>query len=407
MKICVLGLGYIGLPTAAVVSAAGHRVIGVDTNSDVVDTINRGKIHITEPGLEDLVFDCVKSERLYATTDVQSADVFVIAVPTPFKSDEADETPRPDLTYVYQAVQQICTVLKSGDLIILESTSPVGTTRALSNYINQELARLNGPEYKVDYNIAYCPERVIPGKVLHEIRYNSRVIGGLTTEGSTCAKDFYETFVCGECSISSGPEVAEMVKLSENSFRDLNIAFANQLARVANEFDIDVWEVIEQANKHPRVDILSPGPGVGGHCIAVDPWFLINSARDHTRLSEMARIINDEQPDYVVSRVCSMAERYPNKKILCLGLSFKADVDDFRESPALQVAKCLKDLFGSRVILDDPFIDKVYNEKVPLAHSDIINSDDILVLLVDHTIYKEMSPRSKYIIDTRGCWKNV
>ena len=255
-----------------------------------------------------------------------------------------------------------------------------------------------------NYEIAYCPERVIPGKVLHELRHNSRVIGGLTLDASSQAKAFYESFVQGECVISSKPEVAEMVKLAENSFRDLNIAFANQLSRVADEFDINVWEVIQQANRHPRVDILSPGPGVGGHCIAVDPWFLVTSARSHTRLSEMARLINDEQPHYVVSRVRSIAEQHPRKKILCLGLTFKADVDDFRESPALQVSMMLTKLYGDRVVLDDPFINKLDIYKVPLNREVIANSDDILVLLVDHIEYKEILPQSKCIIDTRGCW---
>ncbi len=336
-RVSVIGLGYIGLPTAAVLASRKIEVIGIDVNQAVVDTINNGDVHIIEPDLDIVVRAAVNQGFLKASTKPEPADAFLIAVPTPFKDGHL-----PDLRHVESATRAIAKVLKPGNLIILESTSPVGTTEQLCKWLAEDRTDLNfpGTNGPIDVHVAHCPERVLPGHVLNELINNDRVIGGLTAACSERAMQLYETFVEADMLVTNA-RTAEMCKLVENSFRDVNIAFANELSIVCDKADISVWELIKLANHHPRVNILQPGAGVGGHCIAVDPWFIVSQAGDDARLIRTAREVNDYKPNFVADKICATAKQANTNKITCLGLAFKPDIDDLRESPALEVVRIL------------------------------------------------------------------
>ncbi|MFK5951135.1 MAG: UDP-N-acetyl-D-mannosamine dehydrogenase, partial [Methylococcales bacterium] len=321
-KICVIGLGYIGLPTASLLGTKGFSVHGVDVSEHVVDTINKGKIHIVEPDLDIMVKSAVNAGNLKAGLEPIEADVFIIAVPTPFKGDY-----EPDLSYVESATKMISPFVKPGDLVILESTSPVGTT----DEVVAKILTADGHDTEKEVFVAHCPERVLPGRILIELVENDRIVGGVNALATEKAVEFYNTFVRGEV-LSTDSRTAEMAKLTENSSRDVSIAFANELSLICDDEGINVWELISLANRHPRVNILNPGPGVGGHCIAVDPWFIVARSPEHAKLIKTARLVNDAKPDWVIEKVKSRAEKFKHPVIGCLGLAFKADVDDLRES---------------------------------------------------------------------------
>lgn len=408
-SVCVVGLGYIGLPTAAVIARAGCQVLGLDVTQSVVDTINRGQIHIEEVDLDGLVQGVVARGLLSASTEVAPADVFVIAVPTPFDKDHA-----PDISYVLAAGRTIAPVLKAGDVVILESTSPVGTTEQLRDMI----ARMR-PDLKVpgltpdipDISIAYCPERVLPGRILEELTNNDRSIGGITPRCARKALAFYKRFVRGEC-VTTDARSAEMTKLVENAYRDVNIAFANELSMAADHMGLDVWEVIRLANRHPRVNILSPGPGVGGHCIAVDPWFIVHGAPEQTPLIRTARGVNDGKMHHVIAQAEALIEAHPDAQVACLGLAFKANIDDFRESPARFVTSRLVRKFGTRISVVEPYVNELPLEfkDTGVAHIDIddaLETCQILIVLVDHDVFRvvPLAERAdKLVYDTRGIW---
>lgn len=405
--VCCVGLGYIGLPTSAVIARSGFRVLGIDINSRIVETINSGGIHIEEADLDGLVAEVVAAGMLHASLHVVPADIFLIAVPTPFSDGHV-----PDTSYVLSATQKIAPVLKVGDLVILESTSPVGTTEAIRDLLSELRPDLRMPgtgDGAPDIAIAYCPERVLPGRILTELIDNDRSIGGITPRCTELAVAFYKRFVKGEC-VTTTSRVAEMVKLSENAFRDVNIAFANELSLVADRLDLNVWEVIRLANRHPRVNILMPGPGVGGHCIAVDPWFIVHSAPEQSLLIRTAREVNDGKTNYVVDRVAALMEANPAARVAALGLAFKANIDDFRESPALKVAEELWKRFGDRVALVEPYAQELPRELTGASLVDLDNAlaeCGIVVVLVDHDVFKNVDKRKlagKTIYDTRGIW---
>jgi UDP-N-acetyl-D-mannosaminuronic acid dehydrogenase len=408
-SVCVMGLGYIGLPTAAVVARSGSRVLGIDVRPDVVETVNQGRVHIEEVDLDALVQGVVQRGLLTAATAPAPADVFLIAVPTPFEGDHV-----PDISYVLAAARSIAPVLKSGDLVVLESTSPVGTTEEVRDLIETLRPDLKVPHAgngAADIAIAYCPERVLPGRILVELIDNDRCIGGITPRCARKALSFYRGFVRGAC-ITTSARVAEMVKLSENAFRDVNIAFANELSMVSDGLGIDVWEVIRLANRHPRVNILSPGPGVGGHCIAVDPWFIVHADPARTPLIRTAREVNDGKMAFAADAAAALIAAHPDAQVAVLGLAFKANVDDFRESPALEVAERLAHRFGSRIAIVEPHIGAL-----PAAFDGtgarLIDIDTalaecgVMIVLVDHDIFKSVPPEEradKIIYDTRGIW---
>jgi UDP-N-acetyl-D-mannosaminuronic acid dehydrogenase len=408
-EVCVLGLGYIGLPTAAVIARAGCKVLGVDVNDHVVETINRGEIHIEEVDLDGLVQGVVARKMLRASTIVEPSDVFVIAVPTPF-----DENHAPDISYVLHAATNIAAVLKSGDTIIIESTSPVGTTGQVRDLIAKLRPDLKMPGISAetpDISIAYCPERVLPGRILEELTNNDRSIGGITPRCARKALTFYKRFVRGEC-ITTDARSAEMTKLVENAFRDVNIAFANELSIVADHMGLDVWEVIRLANRHPRVNILQPGPGVGGHCIAVDPWFIVHGAPEQSPLIRTARNVNDGKVDHVIARAAAMISENPSKRVGCMGLAFKANIDDFRESPAMKVAAELASRFGNRINIVEPYAAALPPE-FDGTGARLIDVDaallecDILITLVDHDAFKAIplaERAGKLVYDVRGIW---
>lgn len=397
--IAVLGLGYIGLPTAALLASRKKKVIGVDVNQHVVDTINLGKIHIVEPELDWLVYSAITSGYLSATTRIEPADVFLIAVPTPFT-----EGNKPDLSYVEAAAQAIAPVLAKGNLVILESTSPVGTTEKLAAWLAAARPDLQFPQQAgegADIQIAYCPERVLPGKVVRELMANDRVIGGLTHKAADMASVLYKTFVEGSILLTDA-RTAELCKLVENSFRDVNIAFANELSIICDRLNIDVWELIRLANRHPRVNILQPGAGVGGHCIAVDPWFIVDAAPNEARLIRMAREVNDHKPKWVLEKVKSaiidiLAKKRGSTigdiKVACLGLAFKADIDDLRQSPALEISQSISKL-GCQVLIVEPYI-KMLPEKLMapnvslLTLDDAVSCADVICVLVKHRLFIE------------------
>lgn len=407
--ISIIGLGYIGLPTAAAFAARRKTVVGVDVNQDTVDTINRGEVHIVEPELDMLVRAAVTQGHLRATTEVEAADAFLIAVPTPFK-----EGHKPDLSYVEAASRAVARVLKPGNLVVLESTSPVGATEKVAGWLAEMRPDLSFPQSageQSDIRIAHCPERVLPGHVIRELVENDRVIGGMTCKCSELATELYQIFVRGECVLTDA-RTAEMCKLTENSFRDVNIAFANELSIISDKLDINVWELIRLANRHPRVNILQPGPGVGGHCIAVDPWFIVDSAPDQARLIRTARLVNDEKSSYVADRVRRAASRFKAPVIACFGLSFKADIDDLRESPAVAIVEKIAIEGHGRVLAVEPNISSMpprLAECVELCDpATALGQADIVVLLVDHREFKRVDLiklQEKVVIDTRGTFQ--
>ena len=419
MKVCVVGLGYIGLPTASLLATKGFRVCGVDINKDHVDNINRGHITITEPDLDILVRAALQSGMLTASVEPQAADVFIIAVPTPFKDGYA-----PDLSYLERAVGMIAPQLTTGNLILLESTIPIGTTEKIGALIQSIRADLKLPQFKPwlpvgvndreqagDIYVAHCPERVLPGQILKELIDNDRVVGGLDRASGLKAKWFYEKFINGQVFITDA-RTAELCKLSENAYRDVNIAFANELAMICEEFTINVWELIELTNRHPRVNILKPGPGVGGHCIAVDPWFIVHSCSE-ARLIRTAREVNDAKPERVVSKIKQTASRFVRPVIGCLGLAFKADVGDMRESPAVRIVSRLAEENAGSILVVEPHIHSLpkalAGENVWLVDLETaVIKADIIVLLVDHREFREIDRevlKEKVIIDTRGFWR--
>lgn len=410
-EVTVIGLGYIGLPTAAIIARAGMQVRGVDVSRDVVDTINRGEIHIEEVDLDGLVQNVVGRGLLSASTEVAPSDVYVIAVPTPFAKDGKHT---PDISYVLSAAKNIAHVLKPGACIILESTCPVGTTAKMRDMIAAERPDLTMPglcDGTPDISIAYCPERVLPGHILEELTNNDRSIGGITPRCARKALAFYKRFVRGTC-ITTDAASAEMTKLVENAYRDTNIAFANELSIIADSMGLDVWEVIKLANRHPRVNILTPGPGVGGHCIAVDPWFIVHGAPEATPLIRTARGVNDAKIHHVIAKASAMVEANPSAKVACLGLAFKANIDDFRESPARLVAATLARRFGDRINVVEPYADTLPKEfdNSGAHHIDIdtaLEECEILIVLVDHDMFKcvPLAERlDKQVYDTRGIW---
>lgn len=412
IRVCVVGLGYIGLPTAALIASRGTTVVGVDIDPSVVATIADGRIHIAEADLDGLVQKVVFSKRLLARSEPEPADVFLIAVPTPLSGNK-----KPVIDYVLSAAQSIAPHLRKGNLVILESTSPVGTTEQICDLLAELRPDLTFPDHdgdgaEADVAIAYCPERVLPGRILIELVQNDRCVGGMTPACAAKARDFYELFVRGRC-IETSARTAEMVKLTENAFRDTNIAFANELSLICDHARIDVWEVIELANRHPRVEILKPGPGVGGHCIAVDPWFIVDAAPRQARLIRTSREVNDGKADYVLSRAKELIETYPDRQIACLGLTFKANVDDLRESPALEIVERLAADCGSRIQVVEPFIDKLPDEisrhgarKIELDEA--LRQSGILVVLVDHDAFRRVGAARRngaIVYDTRGIWR--
>ncbi|WP_318487254.1 UDP-N-acetyl-D-mannosamine dehydrogenase [Photobacterium leiognathi] len=414
--ISVIGLGYIGLPTAAMFASRKKKVIGVDVNQHAVDTINRGEIHIVEPDLDMLVSAAVQQEYLRAVTQPEPADAFLIAVPTPFKPCKEGEVPEPDLRYIQAASEAIAPVLKKGDLVILESTSPVGATEQMASWLAQYREDLTFPQQvgeSADVNVAHCPERVLPGKVVTELVQNDRVIGGMTKRCSERSVELYKTFVMGECVITNA-RTAEMAKLTENSSRDVQIAFANELSIICDELDIDVWELISLANRHPRVNILQPGPGVGGHCIAVDPWFIVSKTPDKAKLIHTARKVNDGKPDWVVDKVkvavADFLNANPTKTakdvtIACYGLAFKPDIDDLRESPALNIAKTIANEHVGEVLVIEPNVNSISFANMRLVTIDeSLTKTDIHVMLVDHKQFKKMKLNDAFVIDTKGIW---
>lgn len=403
-NICVIGLGYIGLPTAAMFASQGISVNGVDVSPEAVETINRGDIHIVEPGLKDLVRESVENKRLIARYEPEKADAFLIAVPTPFKKDNKD-IPEPDLSFIRDACTAIAPVLEKGNLVVLESTSPVGATEMVSQWLSElrpDLAFPISEGCEADIFVAHCPERVLPGRVLHELVYNDRIIGGITQKCSEAAKLLYEMFVLGACHITNA-RTAEMAKLTENASRDVQIAFANELSLICDEKNINVWELISLANKHPRVNILQPGPGVGGHCIAVDPWFLISSS-SNSKLMRAARDINDYKPSWVIEKILEAQTRC-GLPVYLYGLTFKPNIDDLRESPSLQIAEYLNTIIPNHLSVVDPYLSQADVPDLSLIDmSGALKNKAVHVMLVDHDEFKCVLPKLGEIVDTRGCW---
>ena len=407
-RICMVGLGYIGLPTAAVIASRGVEVVGLDVEPKIVDMLNAGKVHIVEPDLDGLVQSTVKSGKFRATLTPEPADAFIIAVPTPFKDGH-----KPDLKYIEKAAQNIAPVLKKGNLVILESTSPVGTTAQMAEWLAAARPDLSFPQQageNADIQVAYCPERVLPGKVLTELVENDRIIGGMSELCTERATDMYHIFVRGQCLPTTAP-TAEMAKLTENAFRDVNIAFANELSLICDRLDINVWELIRLANHHPRVNILQPGPGVGGHCIAVDPWFIVDSAPDLAKVIAAARNVNDGKPRWVVDQVKRAADRFKAPVIACLGLAFKPDIDDLRESPAVEITAHIAEETGARIIAVEPFVKELpaslaKHKNIEFADAkSAIAAADIVLLLVNHKKFMSINQKAlnqKILIDTRG-----
>ncbi|ERL03713.1 UDP-N-acetyl-D-mannosamine dehydrogenase [Mitsuokella sp. oral taxon 131] len=400
-NVSVIGMGYIGLPTATLIANHGFKVFGMDKVERVVATINRGEIHIVEPGLAAYVKKAVTSGNLHADTKPHEADVFILAVPTPFKGDK-----EPDLSYVEAATREVAPYVKEGNLIVLESTSPVGTTEKVQNWLLEERADLVGKKLY----FAHCPERVLPGKIVEELPHNDRIIGGVDKESTDKTIAFYGHFVTGAL-LATDARTAELSKLTENSFRDVNIAFANELSVICEKLGVDVWELIRLANRHPRVNILQPGPGVGGHCIAVDPWFIVDSAPKEARLIRVAREVNDSKPHIVLEKVYAAARKMDAPKIACLGLAFKPDIDDLRESPSLKIAEILADSNPGELLAVEPNIHELPAGLANKMGVKLVSLDEamqqanIVLLLVDHKEFKQMDRKlleGKTVIDTRG-----
>jgi UDP-N-acetyl-D-mannosaminuronic acid dehydrogenase len=403
--VCVLGLGYIGLPTAALLASAGYSVDGVDTNPSVVEALQSGRVHIAEQGLLSAVRAAIESGNLRIRTAPVNADVFLIAVPTPLKEQRAD------LRYVESAADSVSHRLAAGNLVILESTVPPGTTAEVVAPILER----SGLRAGVDFHLAYCPERVLPGKILKELVENDRIIGGLTPESAVAAREFYRACVKGPLHLTDA-NTAELVKVVENASRDLSIAFSNELARICMKLGIDVWTVIELANHHPRVNLLSPGPGVGGHCLPIDPWFIVEKAPELARLIRVAREINDEQPGVVVQLVRDLVENDSNPRVAILGIAYKADIDDARESPGWAIVDLLEEA-GYSVAVTDPLVDAARHPLLPLE--DAVSGSDCLVLVTNHHQFADLDPlevgplmRHRRLVDTRGvldrdAWRNA
>lgn len=409
-SVCVVGLGYIGLPTAAFIASAGMKVVGVDVNESHVSKINAGKVPFHEPDFEALLRDTVTNGNLRAATCPTEADAYIIAVPTPFNDDYTVDT-----TYIQAAAKSIAPVLQPGALVVLESTCPPGTTEQMAQFLTDERPDLTtDPNRDDSLLVAHCPERVLPGRIMVEMASNDRVIGGLTAAGAKRAKQLYTAFCDGEILLTDAT-TAEMAKLTENSFRDVNIAFANELSLICDRLGIDVWELIDLANHHPRVNILQPGPGVGGHCIAVDPWFIVSSAPEETRLIKMARTVNDDKPNFVISKVLEATRALDSPTIAAFGLAFKRDIDDLRSSPSLEIVKRLADEFpDSHVLVVEPNVEELppvlaNRKNVTLVSVDeATDAADTAVLLVDHTPFASIDLErfgDVPIIDTRGIWK--
>ena len=412
-KICVLGLGYIGLPTAATFAAHGIQVHGVDVNPRVVESLQAGKIHIHEPGLQSVVDEAIKSGRFTVSSQPVEADAFIIAVPTPFQHDTFGEYngirfKLADMRAVTSAAEAILPMLRKGNLVILESTSP---PRATVELVAPILARSN-LQAGADFHLCYSPERVLPGQILRELVENARVIGGITPESARAGRDLYATFVKGEIH-ETDATTAEMVKIMENTTRDVNIAIANEFARLAEKFGVDVWEAIRLANLHPRINILNPGPGVGGHCISVDPWFFVEAAPELSSMIYQARKVNDEQPLFVVEKVKRATGELKNKRIAALGLAYKPDVDDLRESPAVEVIHLLQKE-GAIVHAWEPFAPNAKLEGIDMASDfeSAIKDADAILLLVSHSQFRTLNPvsvasntRARIAIDTVNVWK--
>ena len=414
--ISVIGLGYIGLPTAAAFASRQKNVVGIDINQHAVETINRGAIHIVEPELDKVVKTAVEAGFLRASTQPVEADAYLIAVPTPFQGDH-----EPDMAFVKAAAVSIAPVLRKGALVILESTSPVGSTEQMAEWLAALRPDLSFPQQvgeAADINVAYCPERVLPGQVMVELIKNDRVIGGMTPVCSARASELYKIFLEGECVITNS-RTAEMCKLTENSFRDVNIAFANELSLICADQGINVWELISLANRHPRVNILQPGPGVGGHCIAVDPWFIVAQNPQQARLIRTAREVNDSKPHWVVNQVKaavadSLAEsgkRASELKIACFGLAFKPNIDDLRESPAMEIAEMIANWHSGETLVVEPNIHQL--PKKLEGHCQLLNLEaalqqaDVLVMLVDHNEFKAIAAENiqqRWVVDTKGVW---
>ncbi|MBA3862313.1 MAG: UDP-N-acetyl-D-mannosamine dehydrogenase [Erythrobacter sp.] len=407
-QVAVIGLGYIGLPTAALLASYGWNVCGVDVSQAVIDTVNAGGVHIEERDLDRLVHDAITAQTLVAATEVPTASFYMIAVPTPLGPDKT-----PDISYVEAAARSIAPKILPGACVIIESTSPVGTTERVAAIIAEARPDLvvprDGSTGAADIALAYCPERVLPGRIVNELVHNDRVIGGVTAACAERASALYASFVKGDC-LTTTARVAETVKLVENSFRDVNIAFANELSMIAEVIGVDVWDVIRLANRHPRVNILQPGPGVGGHCIAVDPWFLVAGAPDAARLVRTAREVNDHKAVHTENRIRALMDAAPGGKVALLGLAFKPDIDDFRESPALAIAQSLSHTHGQRILVVEPFTeslpDALAGSGAALVTLDAaLQAAEIVVVLVDHTAFKYLSPddlAGKLVFDTRG-----
>ncbi len=410
-RVVMVGLGYIGLPTAAVMASRGLEVIGVDVNEHAVKTINAGNVHIGEPDLDIVIRSVVTTGNLKATTTMEAGDAFLIAVPTPFMDGH-----KPDLSYIRSAAASISEVLVPGNLVILESTIPVGATEQLSQWLSEKRPDLTFPHQvgdKSDIRVAHCPERVLPGHVLQELVNNDRIIGGMSAKCSEAAAKLYRIFVKGDC-ISTTARTAELSKLTENAFRDVNIAFANEMSMICDSLGVDVWELISLSNRHPRVNILQPGPGVGGHCIAVDPWFIVDSVPEKALLIKQAREVNDGKPTYVLNTILNKADKFKKPTVACFGLSFKADIDDLRESPAMNIVKLLIESDVAEILIVEPNINelpKAFANLEKVRKSDLaeaLHSADIVVGLVDHREFKVIGReklQDKIVIDTRGMWR--
>jgi UDP-N-acetyl-D-mannosaminuronic acid dehydrogenase len=409
-RLGVVGLGYIGLPTAALFASRGIAVAGFDVASEVVETVNRGGVHIVEPGLDIAVRSAVASGRLRASTKPEPCDAFIIAVPTPFKDGHV-----PDLSFIDAATTALVPVLREGNLVVLESTSPVGATRRMAEQLQRARPDLRFPSpgsSEENVFIAHCPERVLPGNVMRELIQNDRVVGGLTPASTARAIALYRMLIEGEC-VPTDAETAELVKLAENAFRDVNIAFANELSLICQRLDLSVWEVIRLANRHPRVNILRPGPGVGGHCIAVDPWFIVHSAPELARLIRTARQVNDHKPEVVLRSVLEAASGFGSPAIACLGLAFKPDIDDLRESPALEIVGKLAANAGARLLVVEPNIDAlppVLAERRNVVLTDAgaaLSQANVVVFLVNHKSFSAIDPdqlKNKVVVNACG-WR--
>jgi len=411
-RIAVVGLGYIGLPTAAVFAENGLEVVGLDVSARVVETISAGRPHFGEPNLDALVRRVVENGKLRAVLQMEPADAFIIAVPTPLRGHGKDA--QPDVSYVEDAARAVAPVLRAGNLVILESTSPVGTTERMAAVMAELRPDLTFPQQKgemAQIQVAHCPERVLPGRILEEVVNNPRVIGGMTRKCAQRALALYKIVVRGECRVTSA-RTAELAKLTENAYRDVNIAFANELSFICDKLKVNVWDLIAMANLHPRVNILSPGPGVGGHCIAVDPWFIVATNPDEAKLIRVARLINDSKPDFVVAKVRERAAALKRPIIACLGLAYKKDVDDLRESPAVEIVRKLAEEKLGELLVVEPHINRLPPDLTDLGlelhdFDQALEQANVVLLLVDHMSFMQVDRdvlKDKFVIDTRGAW---